>query len=241
MKRLKATAALSILGGILIHLAVFTVLRIEPPVRKAPFEDFSTVLYVGSLNREAAPATLQQAALFDSAPLFMPTRWNPASEMAEVASLKEATEIFDEFPAQLRMPAFLPGVPSGDSGPADPSILRLPSGPAFVLDRYGRKEALEPQGASGGPSFLLNRLDDAASGPAQGPSVPRALQALAPPALWTPTQFYFQVAGGIPAGLPVLAQSSGFADWDRALQGFISSLGFYRQLEDGYYHLLVYP
>jgi hypothetical protein len=241
MKRLKATAAVSVMGGILVHLAVFTVIRIEPPVQKDPFLDSSSVQYVGNLDRKAAPAILQQAALFDSAPLFMPTRWNPASEMADVASLREATEIFDRFSAQLRVPGFTPGFPGAGRKAGSGVSVDLPEGPAFVLSRYGRRQLPAPDAVSRGPSFKLNRVDDSTSGSVSGPPIPPSLQALAPPALWTPAQFYFQLSDGLPAGLPVLAQSSGFADWDRNLQAFISSLGFYRQLEDGYYHLLVYP
>ena len=67
------------------------------------------------------------------------------------------------------------------------------------------------------------------------------LEAQAPPVLWPPVEFYLQLSGGIPTGPPLMAQSSGFAEWDQALKAFFSSLSFYRLLEDGYYHLLVYP
>jgi hypothetical protein len=241
MKRLKATALGSILGGTLVHLAVLTVIQIEPPVSREPFEASSEVRYVGNLDREVAPAILQQAALFDSAPLFMPTRWNPASEVSEVASLREATEIFDRFPAELRLPRRRPGFPgqalatTGGSGP------ELPGGPAFVLGRFGR-QTIDPEVAlSPGATLAIRRLDAEGGLDRSGGPIPAALQALSPPALWTPAQFYLQITEGVPVGLPVLAQSSGFADWDKAIQGFVSSLGFYRQLEDGYYHLWVYP
>ena len=239
MKRFTATAIGSIIGGIFIHLAVLTVIRIEAPVSRTPFETATTVRYVGDLNRQAAPAILEQAALFDSAPLFMPTRWNPASQMAEVASLKEATAIFNPFPARLLLPEFVPQIP-GSAAPVRPPA-GLPDGAAFVLARYGRVPSGSGGDASPGPSVAITSLH---SGPSRSPQsvlLPQSVQGLAPPALWTPVRFFLHVAEGAPAGIPVLAQSSGFADWDRALQGFVASLDFYRQLGDGYYHLLVYP
>ena len=241
MKGLTATAVASIIGGTLVHLAIFTVIQIESPVQKDSFTDTSEVRYVGNLNREASPEILEQAALFDSAPLFMPTRWNPVSQMSDVASLKEATEIFDRYAFQLSLPGFAPAFPDQRSQSGESVQEDLPGGPAFVLSRFGRQPASAANAVSRGPSVQLNQLDDTAKGAVSGPELPAPLQALAPPALWTPAQFYLQISEGIPAGLPLLAQSSGFADWDQALQGFFSSLGFYRQLDDGYYHLLVYP
>ena len=239
MKRITATAIISITGGIMVHLVILTVIRIEPPVGRAPFEDSTSVRYVGNLNQEAAPAILQQAALFDSAPLFMPTRWNPASQMADVASLKEATEIFERFPARLLLPGFEPQSPGKDG------VVRvepeLPSGPAFALGRYGRVPADFPDDQSSGPSVHILRLSGSTRNFPEAKPLPSSLDGLAPPALWTPTQFYLHLSAGMPAGPPVLRQSSGFVDWDRALQGFIASLDFYGDLGDGYYHLLVYP
>ena len=240
MKRITATAAVSILGGILIHLAVLTVVHIEAPRLRQPLQDTTQVRYVGSLNRETAPSILQQAALFDSAPLFMPTRWNPGSQMAGVASLKEATEIFERFPALLSLPEFEPAFPGGRWATTG-QVREFPGGPAFALSRLGRKPATATRATSPGPSIQVKQLDLAVSGAPPGTVLPASLQALAPPTMWPPVQFYFHISEGLPAGLPLLAQSSGFADWDQALQSFISSLGFYRQLNDGYYHLWVYP
>ncbi|MEX0324598.1 MAG: hypothetical protein AB3N33_00780 [Puniceicoccaceae bacterium] len=239
MKRLTATAIVSILGGTLIHLAVLTVIRIEAPVTRAPYEITTAVSYVGDLNREAAPAILEQAALFDSAPLFMPTRWNPASQMAEVASLQEATEIFDRFQARLRLPAFEPHFP-GAPGMVLPRPA-LPDGPAFTLARYGRVPSFSREVVSPGPTVHISSLKEGSADLPESTPLPESLQTLSPPALWTPVQFYLHVSEGAPVGIPMLAQSSGFIDWDQALQGFVASLDFYRQLGDGYYHLLVYP
>ena len=241
MKRLKATAFASILGGILIHLAVLTVIRIEGPAERSPFQIPAPVQYVGNLSSETPPAILEQAALFDSAPLFMPTRWNLASEVSEVASLREATEIFDRYSPQLLISEAVPSYPEDPDTAIKSRNVAFPSGPAFILSRFGRYPQSFPASESAGASFLLTRLDESKVNPLLAPELPASMKALAPPTLWTPVQFYLQISEGMPAGLPLLAQSSGFADWDKVLQTFIGSLSFYRKLGDGYYHLMVYP
>jgi hypothetical protein len=241
MKRFSSIAYASILGGILLHVAVFTVIRIQGPIERPRFEQPAEIHFVGNLNEEAEPSILQQAALYDSAPLFMPTQWNLVSEMSEVASLRGATELFAAFPAELRLPADHPPSPGNYEAPMDPLGDQLPKGPAFVLSRMGLVRLETRTSASPGPSVVFERLD---SSVVKGPEpiiLPDAVQVMAPPALWSPVQFQFQLSGGWPAGLPVLAQSSGFPDWDDALQGYFSSLSFYRQLDDGYYRLSVFP
>ena len=241
MKSLRVIAVVSIAGGILIHLAVLTVIRIQPPLQRVPQERQAEVEYVGNLSGPLAPAIMEQAALMDSAPLFMPTRWNQVSQMGDVASLREATEIFEPFAPQLHLPAARPGFP----GPAlDPSELmepELPEGPAFTLSRFGRTRSIAPPGRSPGPSVRIEPISGPAASGQPTASLPPEIISRAPPALWTPARFHLQLVEGVPVGVPLLSQSTGFADWDEALQGFLGSLDFYRNMADGYYRLSVFP
>ncbi len=241
MKRFSSIAYASILGGILLHLAVFTVIRIQVPPERARFKQPAEIHFMGNLDEDAEPAILQQAALLDSAPLFMPTQWNPVSEMSEVASLRGATELFDAYPADLQLPFARPLSPGSYGGKTASVEEQLPDGPAFILSRLGLVRPEKSEIRSPGSTVVIERLDSAS--PLLYPSsvIPSELQDQAPPALWNPVSFFFQLSDGWPAGLPVLAQSSGFPDWDESLQGYVSSLGFYRNLEDGYYRLSVFP
>ena len=241
MKRLRTIATISILGGVLIHMAVFMVIRIESPIQGRELPPQAEVVYVGNLGGQAGPSILQQAALLDSAPLFMPTRWNLASEMDEVASLKEATEIFDPFPARVLLPEARPSFPREGAPDASPGTDPLPEGPAFVLSRFGRSPAMPPVAVSRGPSVLIQGLTRSDAADAVSRVLPAAIQATAPPVLWSPVYFYIQMAEGIPSGAALLAQSSGFAEWDETLKDFFNSLDFYRNLGDGYYRLAVFP
>ncbi|HSH08840.1 MAG TPA: hypothetical protein VK995_00515 [Oceanipulchritudo sp.] len=241
MKTLRTIGFISILGGILVHLAVLTVISIQSPLSRKPYVTRAQVEYVGNLAEDAAPSILQQASLLDSAPLFMPTRWNLVSQMADVASLKEATEIFEPFSAQLSLPQAKLALPSDRTAPTGTQEISLPEGPAFFLSRYGRTRTSVPDIVAPGPAIRIHRIAGSADAVPSSRLLPSPLTALSPPAMWGPVQFYLQLSEGILVGLPVLAQSSGFAEWDEVLQGFVGSLDFYRNLGDGYYRLAVFP
>lgn len=241
MKRSSSIAYASILGGILVHIAVFTVIRIQGPAERQQFEKPAEIQFMGNLDEDAKPEILQQAALLDSAPLFMPTQWNPVSEMSEVASLRGATELFAAFPADLKLPDSSPARPGTYAGAVAPTGYPMPSGPAFVLSRMGQKRPQQQELRSPGSTVVVEQLDSTLSIDNPRTVLPAEIQDQEPPALWTPVSFYFQLSDGWPTGLPVLAQSSGFPDWDDSLQSYVGTLAFYRNLADGYYRLSVFP
>ncbi|MEX0321129.1 MAG: hypothetical protein AB3N63_03160 [Puniceicoccaceae bacterium] len=241
IRRSSSIAYASILGGIMIHLAVFTVIRVQGPAEREQFKQPAEIHFMGNLDEDAKPEILQQAALLDSAPLFMPTQWNPVSEMSEVASLRGATELFAAFPAELQLPSSVPPAPGTYANSNFSADYPLPAGPAFVLSRMGQVRPNQQRLPSPGSTVVIEQLDSASATANPKTILPAELQQQAPPALWTPVSFYFQLSDGWPAGLPVLAQSSGFPDWDDSLQSYVSTLGFYRNLADGYYRLSVFP
>lgn len=239
MKRAYTIALLSIVGGVLIHLMVLLVIRIEVPSPRSPIPLQAPVSFLGNLSRQAGSLVLENAALNDSAPLFMPTRWNPVSEMSAVASLKEATEIFQPFAPVLALQADQPDPPLPVSFRESPAAPELPDGPAFVLSRYGRQPAHQDVARSPGPACSLQRLDRMET--RRQFDLSQAMRQQAPGPLWSPVQMFIQLKYGLPAGLPLVGRSSGFRDWDRSLQEYFSRLDFYRHLQDGYYQIWIYP
>ncbi len=239
MKRFYTIAVLSVIGGVVVHLMVLLVIQIQGPAPRTQYPQQAPVNYIGKVSDDSGPALFESAALNDSAPLFMPTRWNLVSEMSGVASLKEATEIFQPFPAALRLNSASPDPPVDQAAALTVTSPELPSGPAFVLARYGRTASTIPSLQSRGPSFSLSGtgLPETASDRA----LPENLRSAAPNSLWSPVQVFLQLENGIPVGLPLVGRSSGFRDWDQALQRHFAALGFYRRLEDGYYQIWVYP
>lgn len=241
MKSAYAIAVLSILGGLLVHLMVLLVIQIEVPVALPPLESAHSVKYIGSLARDAAPSVIEQAALNDSEPLFMPTRWNLANDLAGVASLQSATEIFEPFSERLVLADARPGSPVRDPAGPRVSSVRLPEGSAFILSRFGRKVPVIPDAASEGVSFTVKRMDAPTQPLLVDPRLPIRVRAATPDSLWNPVRLFLHLQGGMPVGPPLVAQSSGFVDLDASLQEYFTKLAFYGQLIDGYYQIWVYP
>jgi len=241
MKLPGSIAGLAVLGGLAVHLSLLLVLRIELPEPPAPFPRQMEIHFIGDLHSGSDPLLQQQALLFDSAPLFMPTRWSAAGDLSGVASLQDATRVFSPFPPELRLPhARLPQV--ADSGTAGPEhALRLPAEPAFILAGVRHPPGSIPGADHSGPQLRALRLDRTGAGAPADLALPAALRSLAPGALWTPARFYLQLSGGFVAGEPVLSQSSGFSEWDQVLQDFIRSLDFHRLFSDGYFQVSVFP
>jgi hypothetical protein len=235
-------AVLAILGGFVVHVAVFYILRVEVPAPlPAPLASFR-VHYLGDPGIDADPVLRDQASLHDSAPLFMPTKWNLASQMADVASLQQATAVFDRFPPVLSLNDAPPSLKEDGIDPNNTFASLFSDSGSFVLYRLGREPVEELPGPDSGPTVQAYRLDRW-SGEHVGHSttLPPALLSAAPKALWTPVRLYLHISRGKPFGIPRIEASSGFTDWDQALKEHVGSLQFYRNLGNGYFLVVVYP
>jgi hypothetical protein len=221
VKKLRTIAFLSIAGGVLAHLVVFTLIRIEGPGQPAPFPKPAPIRHLGNFDQALPSTIIEQASLFDSAPLFMPTRWNRASRMSEVASLREA--------------------PNPSTAPAVAAPEVLPDGPAFMLAQLGRVAESPLLAESPGPAVVVQTMGPKRSTGRPVGLLPPDLTVQAPAALWNPAGFHLLVREGVPAGSPFLVQTSGFSDWDDLVREFVASLEFYRTLQDGYYLITVFP
>ena len=243
MNRLRLLLGLAVLGGLAIHV----VLLLAPwKERDLPAEDPDSlgVLYFPR-NGAADPSLREQATLFDSAPLFMPTRWNSASRYGNVTSLREATDLFIPYPARVRLPADPPAL--FPRSVPDPSGLSPASGedpegiPDWLLARYGREPArplpaVEPSGP-----VRIDRLSGPSTLPRQYVPLPADLAMSSPRELWQPAVFHLHLHHGSVVGRAVRRESSGFPEWDGALARYFSSPSFAGKLPDGYYRILVFP
>lgn len=241
MKRILSVAVISAAGGILAHVGIFYFINIEAPEAQPRPVDSAQFDYLGDLGASSDPVLRQQSQLFDSSPLFMPTRWNLVSEMSDVASLREATEVFSLFVPQLSLPES-PAAPEFTAINADFDTKdALPDGPAFLLSRFGRQATELAEVSQSTATISAYRLDSANIQSKKGQVLPESLVDVSPDSLWVPVQFYLQIVEGKPLGVPAVAQSSGFSAWDQALQKYIGSLDFYRTLNNGYFRVIVYP
>jgi hypothetical protein len=241
MKRVVTLAAVSVLVGIVAHLGIFYFLKFQGPAARERPESDSEIEYVGNLASESDPVLREQGLLFDSAPLFMPTRWNLGSEMGSVASLREATEVFAIFPPELSLPEAEPRILDSITEERMTPLRELPSGPSFVMAAFGRAPG-DSEAASPAPMIVEARpLNNQNGTDAVRIRVPGSLAQQGPRSLWSPARFHLQLAEGRPLGRPVVASSSGFTEWDESLQLYVGSLDFYRFLRNGYYLITVYP
>ena len=240
MKRLLPIALLTILLGLLAHLAVFFIVQIEsPPVPDAQ-EARTVIEFVGDLGQGQDPVLREQALLRDSAPVFMPTRWNLASEMTGVASLREATEVFAPFPARIRLREAGPGSFDGEKPPSKREYF-LPHEAGFFLSLFGRNEIPLREVSPSYPAIIAERMGTEVPVWLDRSPLPNSLEALRPAALWNPGRLFLQVREGRVFGVPLIARSTGFTEWDQALQDYLASLAFYSRLDDGYYRITAYP
>lgn len=204
------------------------------------------VVYAGEQRAtEGEILRREQAVLLDSAPLFMPTPWNQASNLDEVASLREATEVFSPYPAAAKLPGDLVSFERDDDleevmDGGVPGLLGAPDS-GLVLAVLGREDAPLPEAEAVLPSALVLGLSGEGAGHLERISLSEALSAKQPEELWSLASFYLQVRYGSPVGVPTLAGSSGYPQWDQQLRDYLGEPRFWHRWPDGYYRVQIYP
>lgn len=226
-----------------LHLLFFTVLSIKSEFESGHSDVDIGVKYVGSAVGTMDEVLLEELVLLDSTPLFMPTRWNAASDLTRLASLSEAVEAFSEFSPTLQLPG--EALPSGGMGAATDFQPKdfIPGGPAFYVNRYlGKPLPKADLGFMPEPKLWFTLLDGAqAIQPAFSVDLDLIEESSLPTGLWQQIQGYLQIADGRPVGPPVLNSRSGYPDWDAYIVERITRSEIYGKLKDGYYRLAVYP
>lgn len=181
----------------------------------------------------------EQAHLFDSAPLFLPTRWNSASS-PEVRGLEQSpADLFNPFPARLSYGEadFGLGMVRGVEGKPLVESLKVFVDRTHTL--FGRGPVDQP-GLS--QRFAVIEIVD----PSREEVVFRSV---VPPTgapvvsnrLWRPVDFLMQVEAIGMVGEPVLVQGSGVEEVDQFLRGALSQIMNQQMLAPGYYRVSAGP
>jgi len=180
--------------------------------------------------------------LLDSRPLFVPTRWNVASSLQDIARLRDEAELFAPYPPVVRLQPQGWAPQERPAAVADASIEQLLLNDALhPLLGFGQRQdpasadPLEPRVASvsvenlsGEPSRRVFAL-------------PQISDAQVPVRLWDPLVFYVEIDPRSSGGIPLRSSGSGIAEWDLALMRYLASPGFRRQLAPGYYRVIIGP
>ena len=230
----------ALLLGVALHLAGFLLFRILssplPERRAAP----AFVQYVSADSLANASELDEQAALFDSAPLFIPTRWN-ASQASSVDLTDVARGQLAEFEPQIDLLAELQ---PAEFGAAADLEVRAPID--LLASRYWRFFDGFPQ-VPGAPSALPAAQPVAQVAVVGAPLA--AVQSLAASLTYTtavpidgPVLYYQRVsAAGLPLGAPMLGRSSGNDAFDAAAAAWLGRAEVRAQLPSGYVAITVFP
>lgn len=227
-----------ILLGVCAHLVGFFVFRVlsNPlPTREAipPFVQFvsPSTLVSGAVLEE-------QAALFDSAPLFVPGKWNashnlrPLSRERTLLSFSAYGEPQSDFSTALITEGLPVGLESAVTEPADLLALRYWDLFRGVGQTASFVEELEDTGVFVEVRTIEGRVVQ---------TVSAELAVLSMQAIQPTTYFQRVEAGGRVLGRPTLSVSSGDSTFDTAAYTWLVESGFSAGLPAGFFEIRVYP
>jgi hypothetical protein len=224
--------------GVFAHLLGFLVFRVVSnplPTSEAipPF-----VQYVSPSKLLSGAALEEQAALFDSAPLFVPGKWN-ASHNLRPSSRERSLLSFDAY-----------GEPRGDFS-SDLISKGLPLGLNFAVTEPVDLLALRYWDLFGGIGLtapVVEQLEGTGVfvevRTVEGrvvQTVPVDLAVLSMRAIQPTTYFLGVEAGGRALGRPTLSVSSGDTAFDTAAYSWLVESGFTAGLPIGFFEIRVYP
>jgi hypothetical protein len=231
---------LALLLGLALHLAGFLFFRVisSPLPDRAETRPF--VVYVSADSLASDTELEEQAALFDSAPLFIPTRWN-ASQAAPVDSRDAARGQFPKFEPEIHLLRELQ--PSGllvahDSNVDTPIDLLASRFWRFFSGFAQSSDSLVALPDSH-PVAEISVLGDPMAG---GMSLAAELDYTTAAPVSHPVLYYIRVSGsGAVLGAPTLGRSSGNETFDRAAAEWLREAEVLAQLPRGYLSITVFP
>lgn len=224
--------------GVAAHVLFFALAPV--PLGHGPEEVSSQpwVSWSGVVEEAESALVREQVVLLDAEPLFVPTAWNTASAMNEIARLRDETELFTPYPPQVSAVERI-WRPAPVLAPAlslDPLMEKSTLAPFATM---GREEMAVPR-MSPRPAFIeVVRLDgDGRTVQAGVLEVPGSSQWEAD---WRPLEFLHVVDPRTAGGPPLRLNSSGDTGWDQAVAGAVTEHAALRQLPAGYYRIVVGP
>ncbi|MFT4901143.1 MAG: hypothetical protein ACI81V_000410 [Lentimonas sp.] len=233
---------ISLLVGVTVHLVGFFIFRVNtselPSNQPAP----AWIQYVSPVSLADDLALQEQSELMDSAPLFIPTRWNASQEVG-LQSRARFSQRFPPFEPQIDLFGALKpeglrvGFTAAIESPSDLLALRYwPIFKAFAASEP--KPVPYPDATVIAEILRLDRSEDGAM-PVELEFDGEALQSTGAE---RPVNFLLRVSGdGTLVGMPALVESSGSDVFDRAVAIWLQrgeTLGFQ---QPGYFTVRVYP
>ena len=220
--------ALGILG-----YAAFSGLR---PVVKPVFLAETPDSGIDFINLSSKKVQSDQALLEDSAPLFLPTRWNASASprTVHVGIPIYPPELHSKNSPLLVQGPKLPFAPPPSNNISD--WLRTP----FSTFSLGSNQT-SPSGNSGynAGMMVINRVGGV--GDRQSFPIPAELLGKSKTGIWSPVEFFYTIENLTALGLPVQTRFSGAPELDEALSRFVQQKVSGNGFSSGYYHITAYP
>ncbi len=233
---------LALLLGILVHLIGFLLFRVisSPlPVRedKRPF-----ITYLPPASMLQNESLEQRASLFDSAPLFVPTRWSASVHIYPEASAY-TIRIFDDYEPSIRLqeelrPERFP-MGEGDGVERPEDLISLQFMQPFSL--FGLGDVPEITLEDWSPVVRVRHLNEGESGAEVYPADLSVDNLPVLSSVERPAVYYVNKSNsGMLLSRPLLTQSSGNADLDGMLMDWLLEPSTLAGLPSGYLEVSVF-
>jgi hypothetical protein len=240
----------ALLAGVLIYGLVLALVGVKnpsvDPVRFPPVY----VHYSNSPTAAAGAALREQALLFDSEPLFLPTTWNYASRLARPQNVRPRP-VFPDYTTQVKPPGEAPLRLQSRLFATDTTPLAaLQPGQWDVFNVFGLAPSLAPPLPARGALLRVTRFDAGAAAanpvaplvleeswaPAEAPRSTQNLQAL-----WGPATFLVLFSATGEVGQPLLINSTGIYAVDDDLRARLDARFRRHPLPPGTYQAVIGP
>ncbi len=234
-------ALCAIVAGVALHAFFFFFIRIEFPEESAVPQPRAFVQFFGDGENARDRLFREQALLFDSAPLFLPSQWNAAGALQNPVDYPEQ-RLFGDFPESLRLlgEAVDSFVPASDADRKIEPEDTLTEPRWAVFSSFGRRDLSDGAGPLvAGATLVVHSLETGRA--VHREPLPDSVLALFDHALWRPAVFQILVEGGRITGEPLLAQSTGIEEYDTAIRTYLYRPFFAAELRRGYYRVTVAP
>ncbi|MBN2068727.1 MAG: hypothetical protein JW739_03735 [Opitutales bacterium] len=225
--------------GIAVHIVGFICLRMVPyPEPSEGFRD-PFVRFIGDSNVAGHPVMQEQAVLFDSAPLFLPTKWNTAGVFSEVNIADVQTPLFGLYEEQITLNEDTLSPAASYVAFSRPDITNVLGESSFPALRYfGRKP--DPLSESVSSADMI--LQDMMTGQTlSGGTLPQEIQEsiYAVDASYSEWLVHADVSGVV--GQPMRLKGSGNIEVDHSIRNFLQDGHFIKPLQIGYFHVVIGP
>ena len=226
--------------GVVIHLAGFVALSFESGSdRKVKIRE-AFVQYPNRREGEHSVLFKEQASLFDTAPLFLPTAWNHSFSLKEIRMQEEQTSLFDSFPAQITLDRSKWEAFSWFDEPrVDDHRGMLQSEFWDTFHYFGSSRRAEETEI--GRGSWIEVISYGRATPIRIEPLPVQIREAGEGALWSPVDLRILVDRVGLIGEPFLVNSSGSDRVDETIEGYLWESAPSWGLRPGYYEIRVGP